>query len=176
MKDLNLENDQKALDYFGRSFLKIPWRIVRQMLSDDPSERLLGQLHVALFGLCYHTRGFVMLGDRRVPCDQGEFIGTYRRLAHLSGIKEGTLPRLLYRLKELHLIEMSTLKGGTRIRLCGYKEFMALNPMDAAARSAAQSCKAKTLAKQMADREAMLGRSMADLDEMNPLNRCEDGE
>lgn len=162
MEYLKSEKDLKASAYLGTSFLKMPWRILRQMVSEDPSERLMGQLHVTLFGICYHTPGWVSLGSNQVFCDQGEYVGSYRHLAGVSGLKVGSIPRLLGLLEEKALIEVNVLKGGSRIRICGYKDFMALTALaPAVARKAPKGMSLKTPAQRMADREASLGRSMA---------------
>lgn len=127
MKDLNGIRDARALKWMGNAFIKIPWTIVKQIFGNGEEERLTGILHLALICLCYHTDGYVAVRKEKIPCARGEYVGSYRKLSRKTGISFGTVSRLLEKLESRGLVEISLVKGGSRVRVCGYSQFM-LNP------------------------------------------------
>ncbi|MBB4621111.1 hypothetical protein [Parabacteroides faecis] len=66
-----IENESVALDYMGKAFIKIPRSIMDRLDSTRLVERQMARLHLCLFGLCYHTDGYVMLDNRKVSCRRG---------------------------------------------------------------------------------------------------------
>lgn len=124
MKEIKCaENEMVALDYLGKSFIKIPRSIVDRLSSISLVEQQMARLHLCLFGVCFHTDGHVVLDNRRVVCRRGEYVGTQIRLAEMAGISVGSLSRLLKKMKQLQLIAVDHIPGGSRIRVNGYDAF-----------------------------------------------------
>ena len=111
-----IENESVALDYLGNAFIKIPRSIIDRLNSVRLVERQMARLHLCLFGLCYHTDGYVMLNNRKVYCRRGEYVGTQRRLAEVAGINPGSLSRLIDKMVKLQLISVTHIPGGSRIQ------------------------------------------------------------
>lgn len=86
-------------------------------------ERQMARLHVCLFGICYHTDGYAMLNNRKVSCRRGEYVGTQLRLSEITGIRPGSLSRLIDKLVKLQLISVTHIPGGSRIQVKGYDVF-----------------------------------------------------
>lgn len=121
MRVQNAEKEKITMDYLRGSYLRIPRKVINRMLIGTPAERQVGWLHFSLISLSFHTDGFVYLtGKRKVPCAKGEYVGSYRDLEELTGISRCTIGRLLQQLADECLIEVTRMKGGTRIRVCGY--------------------------------------------------------
>ena len=118
-----IENESVALDYLGNAFIKIPRSIIDRLNSVRLVERQMARLHLCLFGLCYHTDGYVMLDNRKVYCRRGEYVGTQRRLAEVAGINPGSLSRLIDKMVKLQLISVTHIPGGSRIWVKGYAAF-----------------------------------------------------
>ena len=106
-----IENESVALDYLGNAFIKIPRSIIDRLNSVRLVERQMARLHLCLFGLCYHTDGYVMLDNRKVYCRRGEYVGTQRRLAEVAGINPGSLSRLIDKMVKLQLISVTHIPG-----------------------------------------------------------------
>lgn len=121
MENYNSEKEQMAINYLSGSYIKIPRKIFVQMCSKSSFERRTGWFHLLLIGLCYHTDGYVVLDSCKVSCRRGEYVGTYRYLSEISEFNIATVWRLMSRLSSQGLIDVTHLKGGTRIRICGYQ-------------------------------------------------------
>lgn len=158
-----IENESVALDYLGNAFIKIPRSIIDRLNSVRLVERQMARLHLCLFGLCYHTDGYVMLNNRKVYCRRGEYVGTQRRLAEVAGINPGSLSRLIDKMVKLQLISVTHIPGGSRILVKGYTTFTWIQE----SKETQKSTPATDAAAQMAEAERnMGGRSM-----QNPTNQ-----
>lgn len=130
MKDFMEEKDAEALALMGKAFIKMPRTVAKQMLSENKAERLAGRLYLSLICLCYYAEGNVTLSNNvTVLCRKGEYVGSYRKLSEQVGIDYGSIRRLLAKLKKRKQIEISPVEGGSRIRVCGYLQFI-LPPED----------------------------------------------
>lgn len=123
MEKQKSENEMKAVDFMGRSFIKVPCIMMNNLLDINSYKRKKGLLHLSLFGLCYHTDGYVKVKNRRVLCARGEYVGTYRDLADLTGIGISSIYRIMHSLVKQRLVEVTAVEGGSRIRVYGYEEF-----------------------------------------------------
>lgn len=159
----NTENEDIALDYLGKFFIKIPRSMMDRLDSVRLVERQMARLHLYLFGLCYHTDGYVMLNNRKVSCRRGEYVGTQLQLANITGIRPGSLSRLIDKLVRLQLISVAHIPGGSRIQVKGYDVFTRIPESKETPRNAP----ATNAAAQMAEAEKKMGgRSM-----QNPTNQ-----
>ena len=158
-----IENESVALDYLGNAFIKIPRSIIDRLNSVRLVERQMARLHLCLFGLCYHTDGYVMLDKRKVYCRRGEYVGTQRRLAEVAGINPGSLSRLIDKMVKLQLISVTHIPGGSRIWVKGYAAFTWIQESKETQKNASNT----NASAQMAEAERnMGGRSM-----QNPTNQ-----
>lgn len=154
MKEIKCtENEKIALDYLGKSFVKIPRSIMDRLDSSHLAERQMARLHVCLFGLCYHTDGHATLDNRKVVCRRGEYVGTQLRLAEIAGISTGSLSRLISKMVKLQLICVNHIPGGSRIRVNGYDAFTWVPE----AKDITQNVPATDAAAQMAEAEKKMG-------------------
>lgn len=159
----NTENEAIALNYLGKTFIKIPRSIMERLSSVRLAERQMAQLHLCLFGVCYHTDGYVMLDNCKVSCRRGEYIGSQLQLARIAGISLGSVSRLINKMEKLQLISVSRMRGGSRIQVKGYDVFTRIPESKETPRNAP----ATDAAAQMAEAEKnMGGRSM-----QNPTNQ-----
>ena len=158
-----IENESVALDYLGKTFIKVPRSIMDRLDSVRLVERQMARLHLCLFGLCYHTDGYVMLGNHKVSCRRGEYVGTQLRLAEVAGISPGSLSRLIDKMVKLQLISVTHIPGGSRILVKGYTTFTWIQE----SKETQKNTPATDAATQMAEAERnMGGRSM-----QNPTNQ-----
>lgn len=123
MKEKNAEKELFALNFLGKAFIKLPRMLVTQMFGRKEPERSLSRMHLTLFCLCNHTEKIVHIGNYSIKCPRGEYAGTYRTLALLSGLSLGTVGRLLAKLQEMELIDIRKVPGGSLIRVYGYDDF-----------------------------------------------------
>lgn len=158
-----IENESVALDYLGKAFIKVPRSIMDRLNSLRLVERQMARLHLCLFGLCYHTDGYVMLDNHKVSCRRGEYVGTQLRLAEVAGISPGSLSRLIDKMVKLQLISVTHIPGGSRILVKGYTTFTWIQE----SKETQKNTPATDAATQMAEAERnMGGRSM-----QNPTNQ-----
>lgn len=158
-----IENESVALDYLGKAFIKVPRSIMDRLNSLRLVERQMARLHLCLFGLCYHTDGYVMLDNHKVSCRRGEYVGTQLRLAEVAGISPGSLSRLIDKMVKLQLISVTHILGGSRILVKGYTTFTWIQE----SKETQKNTPATDAATQMAAAERnMGGRSM-----QNPTNQ-----
>lgn len=159
----SIENEKIALDYLGKAFIKIPRSMMDHLDSVRLVERQMARLHLCLFGLCYHTDGYAMLNNRKVSCRRGEYVGTQLRLSEITGIRPGSLSRLIDKLVKLQLISVTHIPGGSRILVKGYDVFTRIQE----SKETPKNAPATDAAAQMAEAEKnMGGRSM-----QNPTNQ-----
>lgn len=147
------ENERVALDYLGKSFVKIPRSILDRLNSHCFVEQQMARLHLCLFGLCYHTDGYALLENRKVVCRRGEYVGKQTRLAEIAGISTGSVSRLINKMKKLQLITVDPIPGGSRIRINGYADFTWIPET----RDIAQNGSATDASTQMTEAEKKMG-------------------
>lgn len=123
MKERKSEKELFALNFLGKAFLKLPRTLIAQTFGPKEPERSLGRMHLTLFCLCNHTEKIVHVGNYSIKCPRGEYAGTYRMLALLSGLSLGKVGRLLAKLQEMGLINILKVPGGSRIKVYGYDDF-----------------------------------------------------
>jgi DNA-binding MarR family transcriptional regulator len=112
-----------VLNAWGKSFIKLPRRLVFSKLCSSGKERNLNALHLTLLCICYYSDGEVIVNGEVIICRRGEWIGTLSELASFTGMSRPTVQRLLKTLSERNLIETTRMKQGMRIYLYGYDEF-----------------------------------------------------
>jgi DNA-binding MarR family transcriptional regulator len=111
--------DSKA---WGKSYIKLPRRLIFSMLCSSGKERNLKFLHLTLLCLCYYNEGEVIVNGEVIICRRGEWIGMLSELASFAGMSRSTIQRLLKTLSERDLVEITRMKQGMRIYLNGYDE------------------------------------------------------
>jgi len=115
--------DFKALQYFGKAYLKTPRVIVIRMTSLDKSEHMVGFVHWLLFNLCNYADNYMSISGKRVFCARGEYITTYKKLAQLAGVSVSSVRRYVGTLVEESLVEVSQVAGQVCFRVNGYGYF-----------------------------------------------------
>lgn len=125
MEKQKLEKEMKAVEFMGKSFVKIPCIMINNLMCINSYKRKLGLLHLLLFGLCYHTDGYVMMNGQKVFCARGEYVGTCSDLVELTGISLSSIYRIIHSLEKLRLVDVVPVEGGSRIRVYGYDQFTA---------------------------------------------------
>lgn len=172
MKQKKIENESLAkelpiMELLGQTFIKTPRSIFKRMQSDDIIERQMAHLHLLLFGLCFHTDGYCTVNKRTFACRRGEFIGKQSTLARLMDVSASTLSRLLKRMRDLKLISIRHIIGGSCICLNGYDEFTFVLTQPETGGSKKAPIPSSSAASQMAEAERNIGgRSM-----QNPTNQ-----
>lgn len=115
--------DCKALQYFGKAYLKTPRVIATRMTSSCKSERMVGLVHWLLFNFCNYADNYMSIGGKQVFCARGEYITTYRKLAQLAGASISSVRRYVGTLVEESLVEVSQVAGQVCFRVNGYGYF-----------------------------------------------------
>lgn len=123
MSELAAKKDAKALEAFGKGFVKVPRQIMKLFFSEKATDRLLGKMYFSLICLCNFADGHVFLNGEKVFCAAGEYVCTHRVLSAKTHIQLGSISRLLHSLSDLNLIEVTVIEGGSRIRVCGYAQY-----------------------------------------------------
>ncbi|MDR1880470.1 MAG: hypothetical protein LBQ78_06015 [Tannerellaceae bacterium] len=103
----------------GNAYLCVPRNLLKAALNGQQEARV----HLVLFLYCNYADGEVLFGKRMVSCRRGEWIGTYRQLAELAGVHLSITGKLLQKLADKKLINITRIEGGTSIYLNGYDEF-----------------------------------------------------
>lgn len=124
MRNLNEKKDCLALELLGKAFIKLPRAVSNRAFVGNWAKNLCGRLHLALICLCRFTDGYVMLNGKKETCFAGEYVGTHQDLADCTGIAVGSIYRLLKQLSAENLIEVTVIEGGSRIRVCGYTQYI----------------------------------------------------
>lgn len=115
--------DLKALEYFGKAYVKIPRILMKQLFSSDKHERMKAQLHWLLYCNCYYTDGYISVNGQQVYCRRGEYIGTYEELAGMLGVDSRTIRRYVDMLISNSFIEVRKVLRRICFRVCGYDYF-----------------------------------------------------
>ncbi len=122
MRKLNDFSNEMAKPDYGKSFLRLPRKVLQRLYGKDDWEKQLGWLYITLIIHAFHSDGYVLLNGERVSCCRGEFVSSLRKLAELTKLSYSTIKRLLERLKLEQLVRLIPVKGGTRIQIIGYNE------------------------------------------------------
>lgn len=124
MRNLNEKKDCLALELLGKGFIRLPRSVGDRAFVGDWTKNLCGRLHLALICLCRYKDGYMMLNGKKETCFAGEYVGTHQDLADCTGIAVGSIYRLLKQLSAENLIEVTVIEGGSRIRVCGYMQYI----------------------------------------------------
>ena len=144
------------LENLGKSFVKMPRKLLSLAFGSEKKSRLFGGVYIALVSLCYFKDGTVKLGKNYYTCHRGEYLGTYRELADRADISLGSVGYYLKELSQAGLIEYGPMSGGTRVKVCNYDYFSGYFMKEESASDESQAA-----ARAMATAEkAMGGRSM----------------
>lgn len=119
------ERVECKLENLGKSFVKMPRKLLSLAFGSRKKSRLFGRVYIALVSLCYFKDGKVKLGRKYYTCHRGEYLGTYRELADRADISLGSVRHYLEELSQAGLIEYGPIAGGTRIKICNYDYFSA---------------------------------------------------
>lgn len=122
-KKEEINPDEKALQYFGKAYLKIPRIFVDQFFGLGKTDDNLTQLHGILFVNCNYADSYVCINGEQVLCRKGEYITTYKHLASWFHITPRTARRYINLLEERCLVEVRNIPNRICIRVCGYAEF-----------------------------------------------------
>lgn len=124
MSDLSFIKDAEALEQFGKGFIKLPRSIGKLYFSEKEKEHILGKMYFSLIYLCNFADGYAILNGEKISCRAGEYVCTHRILSAKTHINIGSISRVLRGLSDLNLIEISPVDRGSRIRVCGYAQFI----------------------------------------------------
>jgi DNA-binding transcriptional ArsR family regulator len=125
LKENESSNEENGMMHeWGRTFLKVPGRLVDSLFSPMEEKRKIAILYLALMRYCHFEDGYVIAGTDKIACARGEYVTTHKQLSDLTGMQRETIRNLLKRLSEKGLVEITRLRRGLRITLCGYDEFM----------------------------------------------------
>lgn len=122
-KKEEINPDEKALQYFGKAFLKIPRVLIDQLFCLGKSDDNIFRLHSILFVNCYYTDGYVCINGKQELCRKGEYFTTYQHLASLLDISPRSARRYINLLVEKSLVEVRNVANRLCVRVCGYVEF-----------------------------------------------------
>ncbi|WP_293712162.1 winged helix-turn-helix domain-containing protein [uncultured Parabacteroides sp.] len=150
------ERVECKLENLGKSFVKMPRKLLSLAFGSEKKSRLFGRVYIALVSLCYFKDGTVKLGKNYYTCHRGEYLGTYRELADRADISLGSVGYYLKELSQAGLIEYGPIAGGTRVKICNYDYFSGFFVKEESATDEAQVA-ARAMA---AAEKAMGGRSM----------------
>lgn len=118
-----LNNDAKALLYFGKAYLAIPRVIMERKFSTNENESIIGVLHFRLYHCCNYSDSYVSFNGHTEFCRKGEYITSYEDLAKQMGVSSRTIRRYVNVLKSECLVEVRRVADRICIRVCGYDVF-----------------------------------------------------
>lgn len=117
------ERVERKLGSLGKSFVKMPRKVLLMSFSLQKKDRLYARIFMALVSMCYFKDGIVKLGKYFYTCHRGEYLGNYRELANRTDISFGSVAHYLKELSDDCLIEYEAIAGGSRIKVCNYDFF-----------------------------------------------------
>ena len=109
--------------WMGKSFMKMPRKVLALSVSASKKERHLARIYMALATMSYFKPGFMKLGRIQYVCHVGEYFCTYQFLADRIDISIGSVGYYLRKLARERLIEYGPVAGGTKIKICNYNYF-----------------------------------------------------
>lgn len=128
-KKEEINPDEKALQYFGKAYLKIPRIFVDQFFGLGKTDDNILKLHGILFVSCNYMDGYVCLNGEQVLCHKGEYFTTYEHLASWFNITPRSARRYMDLLVKKSLVEVRTVSNHICVRVCGYAEFTEVDYM-----------------------------------------------
>lgn len=117
------ERVECKLESLGKSFVKMPRKVLAMSFSHQKNDRMYARIFMALVSMCYFKEGVVKLGKYVYICRRGEYLGSYRELANRTDVSFGSIGYYLKALSDDGLIEYEPVAGGSRIKVCNYDFF-----------------------------------------------------
>lgn len=111
------------LESLGKSFVKMPRKLLIMCFSHKKTDRMYARIFIALVSMCYFKEGVAKLGKYVYTCRRGEYLGNYRDLADRTDVSSASIGRYLKALSDDGLIEYEPVAGGSRIKVCNYDFF-----------------------------------------------------
>lgn len=122
MSKLNHFSHEGYVPAFGKSFIRLPRKLICRLFEEDTNKRLSGWLYFTLVVHCFHSDGLVKIRGKQVRCNKGQLVCCHRKLSDLTNIPPTSIGRLLQRLADEQLITVEVICGGSRISVTGYAE------------------------------------------------------
>ena len=103
--------------WMGKSFMKMPRKVLALSVSASKKERHLARIYMALATMSYFKPGFMKLGRIQYVCHVGEYFCTYQFLADRTDISIGSvgyylrkLARDVYKRQKRNAVQISSIQ------------------------------------------------------------------